>query len=112
MSARVHDYRDRHGGHDYTLTSNPDPVTARITGWGHGIREGDYLAIPRPQDGCALYRIEALRYTDDPPDMWFTTSRLLPGCSDAARGIQAAMQRPVVRPPGPFSDLYAGWWEL
>lgn len=111
MSARIHDYRQRYWGHDYTLTPDPDPVTARVIGWGHNLREGDLLVIPRPDDGtkAAFYRIESLRWADGVDDMWFTTCRFTPASSGLGQRAIEAMAGPMVRS---FTDVLAAWWEV
>lgn len=110
-TARVHDYRRRYWGHDYSLTPHADPATARITGWGLNLRVGDLLVIPRPGEGgkAAFYRIESLQYTPDPPDMWFTTCRFTPASSELGQRAIEAMAQPAVRLPG---DVLAAWWEI
>src|SRR4051812_31673426 len=106
---RVHDCRQRYWGHDYTLAPNPDPVTARITGWGDGLREGDLLLISRQGGGACLYEIETLRWADGVSDMWFTTSRFVPASSQLGQRAMAAIEHPQARPPLPFEP---GWWVL
>ena len=111
MTIRIHDYRRRYWGHDYCLTPNPDPVTARIIGWGEYLREGDLLVIPRPDetDKAAFYRIESLRYEMDPNDMWFSTCRFVPGSSALGQRAVEAMCGPLVFSP---LDALSGWWEF
>lgn len=108
---RIHDYRNRYWGHDYTLTPDPDPATARIIGWGPNLREGDLLVIPRPgEDGkAAFYLVESLEYKADPPDMWFTTCRFTPASSQLGQRAIEAMTRPMAYAP---TDPLSGWWEL
>lgn len=72
------------------ITPDEDPVTARIVGWGSGLREHDLLVIPHQAGGAGLYEIEDLRYAQDPGDMWFTTCRFVPGTSELGRWAAAA----------------------
>jgi hypothetical protein len=115
MTIRVHDYRRRYWGHDYSLTPNHDPATAQIIGWGPDLREGDLLIVERPEDRpktaskAAFYRIESLEYKADPPDMWFTTCRFTPASSQLGQHAIEAMTRPTV---GPTGDALAAWWEI
>lgn len=110
MTIRIHDYRQRYWGHDYTLTPDPDPITARIIGWGRNLREGDLLIIPRKESSAAaFYRIEALEYKADPPDMWFTTCRFTLASSDLGQRAIEAMCGPLTRSP---ANSLEGWWEF
>lgn len=88
---RVHDYRQRCWGHDYTLTPDPDPVTARITGWGDGLRQHDLLLIPHSEGGSCFYEIEQIEYRRDPDDMWFSRCRFVPGSSPLGQKAAAAL---------------------
>lgn len=111
MTVRIHDYRNRYWGHDYTLRPNPDPITARIIGWGYNLREGDLLIIPRPEDAAkaAFYRIESLEYKADPPDMWFSTCRFTAASSELGQRAIEAMCGPMEYSP---ADPLSGWWEF
>lgn len=111
MTIRIHDYRNRCWGHDYSLTPDPDPVTARITGWGPHLRVGDLLVIPRPGEdtGAALYLVESRRWADGVDDMWFAACRFTPASSELGRRALEAMTRPMAYAP---ADPLSGWWEL
>lgn len=91
---RIHDYRQRYLGHDYTLTPGPNPVTARIIGWGDGLRIHDLLVIPRSEGGSCLYEIEQIEYRMGPSDMWFSHCRFVPGSSKLGRLAAAALDNP------------------
>lgn len=108
---RIHDYTRRYFGHDFTVSPHADPVTADITGWGHGLRKQDFLLIPRPGGGRCIYEIETLRYTLDPADMWFTGCRFVLGSSELGARIKAVIEASPVTGRPPFGRLGA-WWVL
>lgn len=76
MSESTHDYTKRGWGHDYAITdvrANGQQIS--MTGWGRGIRQGDYLLIESQstEPGAnpdTRYRVKSIRYCDDPSDMW------------------------------------------
>jgi hypothetical protein len=86
---QVHDYTapTRGYGHDYILTPDPDPSTAKVTGWGCGLRVGDYLMLSRStsSDETALYRLTEVVYKMDPEDMWNARAVFVPGSSEEGR---------------------------
>jgi hypothetical protein len=65
---KIHDYTDgvARWGHDLAQRTKG----GRAIGWGVGLREGDLLLVSKPD---TTYIIESVKYTDDPPDMWFAT---------------------------------------
>lgn len=105
---RIHDYRQRYWGHDYTIAPHADPTTADITGWGRGVRQGDVLVIGHPDGGDCLYQIEAIRRPGDPGDMWFATCRFIPASSDLGQRVVAALGTPPVLAP-PELEVLTGW---
>lgn len=69
--AATHDYRRPARGHDLIFTPTNGGLKAHVTGWGSGIRVGDYLIIRNPHDPAgARYVVDAISYYRDPPDMW------------------------------------------
>lgn len=71
----THDYTNTGWGHDYTYKPGPGGQTAEMSGWGHGIKVGDYIAMASPGnfDGCSLYKVVTIKYCRDPSDMWFAS---------------------------------------
>jgi hypothetical protein len=90
---RVHDYTDRTRtwGHDYTLTPDADPTTARIGGHGTGLRKDDFLRLSHPQGGEVIYQIIEIEYCWNPLDQWFARVRFVPGSSDLGQRVEAAV---------------------
>lgn len=74
----THDYRERRWGHDYTFEPNDGGLVAKMAGWGHGIRQGDYLILEAPADQGTRYRVREVRYCADPSDMWFAKVEFAP----------------------------------
>ena len=87
---RIHDYRQRYWGHDFTIQPHADPVTASVTGWGAGVRKGDLLLLPNG-DGACFYEIESIQRPGEPGDMWFTECRFVPASSELGQKARAAM---------------------
>jgi hypothetical protein len=104
---RIHDYRKRYWGHDYTLTPDPNPVTARITGWGDGLRRHDLLVVPHHAGGACFYEIEQIEYRMDPSDMWSARCRFVPGSSKLGQKAAAALNGPAE-----FSVLSLTSWRV
>ncbi len=60
---------NRYWGHDYTFTSADRGQHGSVTGWGRGIRVGDFLLLQN-RDRSTRYRVDEIRYHLDPDDMW------------------------------------------
>jgi hypothetical protein len=96
---RIHDYtaRRRYWGHDYALTPDSDPATARIAGWGGGLREGDFLLLTHPETRIiVVYQLEEVAYygnPGDPGDQWHGRVRFVPATSELGQRVRhTAMQ--------------------
>lgn len=78
----THDYGPgrRGWGHDYAFTPQDGGIRASMSGWGHGISEGDYLLLEssKAADGRARYRVDRIEYCRDPQDMWFAEVSFAP----------------------------------
>jgi hypothetical protein len=68
---RTHDYSGPNRGwaHDYTFTPAAGGLWGDMTGWGPGIREGDFLLLDN-RGRSSRYSVETISYYVDPPDMW------------------------------------------
>jgi hypothetical protein len=68
---QTHDYsRSRRGwGHDYTFKSVDGGQRGEMTGWGRGIREGDFLLLDN-KGRSSRYRVDEISHYMDPDDMW------------------------------------------
>jgi len=80
----THDYTKRCWGHDYAITRIRKRGTEiSMTGWGHGISDGDYILLQgQSKDPCAnpdtRYRVKTVRYCNNPRDMWFMEAEFAP----------------------------------
>jgi MioC protein len=75
---KTHDYTRRTWGHDYaTMAVIDGGRRLRLSGWGHGIKVGDYLILPNG-NGTTRYRVDSIDYRMDPPDMWFAEATFAP----------------------------------
>ncbi len=67
---KTHDYSDRSWGHDYHIGYiTDDGLSISLTGWGMGIKTGDYIVIKNGSD-TTRYKFESIDYHRDPHDMW------------------------------------------
>lgn len=66
---QTHDYTERYWGHDYTFKPLVGGLHGRMTGWGRGIKGGDYLIIQNGQE-TSRYIVDSISYYRDPSDMW------------------------------------------
>jgi hypothetical protein len=66
----THDYTNRGWGHDFAITKVVDGGRLiHMTGWGYGIRVGDYMILPN--DGSETrYQVRTIEYETNPRDMW------------------------------------------
>lgn len=68
--SRTHDYTERSWGHDFTIQrAENGGMNLGASGWGRGIRAGDFLILPN-KDSTTRYEVERITYYHDPPDMW------------------------------------------
>lgn len=81
---KTHDYTNRYWGHDFAI-HKVDGLRLDMSGWGDGLEVGDFLILPNNRamggDGArstTRYRVESVRYTYDPPDMWFVIAVFAP----------------------------------
>jgi len=73
VEPKTHDYTQRYWGHDYTITDVIDEgQQIKAMGWGHGLCVGDYIRFGHEASsgGDTHYRIDEIKYYDDPRDMW------------------------------------------
>ena len=68
-ASRTHDYTHPVWGHDVSITTVRSNGILDVCGWGHGVREGDFLIVSHG-DGTTRYQVVWITYYDDPPDMW------------------------------------------
>lgn len=75
---QTHDYTRRTWGHDCTTLKVIDGgQRLRLSGWGHGIKAGDYLILPNG-NGTTRYRVDSIDYQMDARDMWFAEATFAP----------------------------------
>ena len=67
----VHDYSNRYWGHDFVfMGADADKKIISLTGWGSGLRNGDYFKYETYDHRIVTYRIKEVDYYRDPRDMW------------------------------------------
>ena len=76
----THDYTVSEWGHNYHITSIRDGGNSvSLTGWGRGLKKGDYLILRNGKDDTTRYEISSVKYFSDPDDMWSVDySKLVP----------------------------------
>jgi hypothetical protein len=78
VGQKTHDYTQRTWGHDYTVLSViENGQRLRLSGWGFGIRTGDYLILPNGS-ATTRYHVDSIDYRMDPRDMWFAEATFAP----------------------------------
>lgn len=91
---KTHDYTNPCWGHDLTFEIEDGGRRLSAMGWGHGIRDGDFILIenknPSPgANSSTRYRFTEVKYLGDPSDMWSATlifaPRTAPGDPASAR---------------------------
>ncbi|GJE47364.1 hypothetical protein GOFOIKOB_0386 [Methylobacterium tardum] len=79
----THDYsRPRWGHACNTLRVIEEGQHLRVSGFGHGVSAGDYLILPNDGE-TTRYRVDTIRYQDDPRDMWFADLTFAPRSTEA-----------------------------
>tara|TARA_Y100001963_G_C6672968_1_gene396015 strand:+ start:300 stop:548 length:249 start_codon:yes stop_codon:yes gene_type:complete len=75
---KTHDYSVRSWGHDYNILSiNDNGLSLRLTGWGYGLSDDDYIILKNGMD-TTRYKIDEVRYENNPSDMWFAEASFAP----------------------------------
>jgi MioC protein len=75
---KTHDYTDRIWGHDFIFRPiDVEGRNATMMGWGKGLEKGDYMILPN-QGTTTRYKITAVEYFRDPPDMWKASVEFAP----------------------------------
>lgn len=78
MATATHDYTRRYLGHDFLIHRvENEGWLIHVSGWGEGLREGDYLILPNTE-GSTRYRLVSVSYYADPPDMWTGSATFSP----------------------------------
>jgi len=76
--AITHDYTGREWGKNYSIISTKDEgLGLSLSGWGAGIRSGDYIVIRNGND-TTRYIFDTISYHSDPADMWNGTLTFSP----------------------------------
>ena len=77
----THDYTARGWGHDYTFEPKDGGMRGRMSGWGSGIKPGDFLLLQNKKLSgvqTTRYQIIKIDYMRDPPDQWFADVMFAP----------------------------------
>ena len=71
-SSKTHDFSRAIRGQDYIFEPIDDGLRAYITGYGSGMKVGDYLILREGFDRCR-YQVEEIDYYSNPEDMWIAS---------------------------------------
>lgn len=74
---QTHDYTNPGWGHDYIFEPVEEGLKGNMMGWGHGLKNGDYLLL-KNGNSSTRYKIESVEYLGNPPDMWKAKVRFYP----------------------------------
>ncbi len=67
----THDFSAREWGRNYSIGRiESGGLNISLTGWGTGIKTGDYIIIKNGDD-TTRYKFDSVEYHRDPHDMWF-----------------------------------------
>jgi hypothetical protein len=66
---KVHDYSKLVMGSDYVFESLNTGTQGCITGFGKGVKSGDFMILKQNNQSCR-YQVEEINYYSDPSDMW------------------------------------------
>ena len=76
--ANTHDYTERVWGRDYSIMSIENGgLNLSLSGWGHGIKSGDYIII-KNGESTTRYLFDTISYYSNPSDMWNATLTFSP----------------------------------
>jgi MioC protein len=79
-----HDYTRREWGHDFVVLEEFDfGKRLRLSGWGSGIKAGDFLVLPNGEK-TTRYLVGSIEYRSNPSDMWFADATFAPRNSASA----------------------------
>ena len=74
MEQETHDFGSpakRCWGHDYEISKIHDRgMKISLYGWCRGITVGDFLILQNGENSTR-YKVESIRYANNPSDMWF-----------------------------------------
>ena len=71
-SSKTHDFSRAVKGQDYLLEPIGESLRAYMTGYGSGMKVGDYLILREGFD-CCRYQVEEIEYYSNPEDMWIAS---------------------------------------
>lgn len=68
---RTHNYSSPGWGHRVIMGKKLDirGLRWRVSGFGHGVRKGDFLILPNESE-TTRYQVDEIDYYLDPKDMW------------------------------------------
>lgn len=75
---KTHDYTRFVYGSDYVFEIQSDGQTGYITGYGRGIKIGDYLILKKYNQPYR-YQVKEIEYYANPSDMWMALLKEVPG---------------------------------
>lgn len=74
---KTHDYRHLERGINYFFESLQEEMQGCMTGFGKGIKPGDYIIL-RQGGESYRYQVEEIDYYSDPSDMWMALLKQVP----------------------------------
>ena len=75
---KTHDFSAIEWGHNYNILNiKNEGMEISIAGWGRGLSNDDYIIIQNGDD-TTRYKLDAVEYHRDPPDMWFASASFSP----------------------------------
>lgn len=74
---KTHDYSHLERGSNYFFESLKEDMQGCMTGFGKGIKPGDYIILQQGSEP-ARYQVEEIDYYSDPPDMWMALLKQVP----------------------------------
>lgn len=74
-SPKTHDYTQQVSGENYLFETIDGGIRGYMTGYGKGVKLGDYLIFQNESGSSERYQVDEIEYYSNPSDMWVALLR-------------------------------------